>query len=389
MTEKYSNRAILFVDDDPMVLSSLRRGLYKEPYKKFFANSGHEAIEIMEKQAIHVLVTDMRMPEMDGLQLIKYVKLHYPDIIRIVLSGFADVSTVLCVVNQGDIFNYISKPWKMEQEFKVVIRRALDYYNLNTEKDLYYKILKDADVDPKFLSDLLGGVFHVRSNSQHDVMRFSQQFFQEFVICLASFADVEHTCIEQCLQNNNEGCPIASVNASFRRFIEHSLDYLDLFQDDFSLNIRQCQLASCFDMLFEEFHEKAQANNHQLIVENKLSGVAASFDLDRLETILRELFENALSFTRNGSIKIQLKSLTRKDELWLEIEMRDSGLGIRDQDLPLITQPFYQKNNVQGSFRSGLGLSIVARIIELFHGELSITSEWNFGTQVKILFPVQ
>ena len=81
-------RTVLFVDDEEKVLASLKRGLLDEPYEKLFATSGKEAIELLKQNEVHVIVTDMKMPEMTGLELLRIVKREYPHIVRVVLSGY-------------------------------------------------------------------------------------------------------------------------------------------------------------------------------------------------------------------------------------------------------------------------------------------------------------
>jgi len=128
-------RTVLFVDDEKKILMSLKRGLLDEPYETFFANSGKEALEILKREEVHVIVTDMRMPEMTGLELLRTVKEEYPHIVRMVLSGYTQISTLLTAINQGEIFRFITKPWKLEEDFKPSIREAIDYYNLRSERD--------------------------------------------------------------------------------------------------------------------------------------------------------------------------------------------------------------------------------------------------------------
>lgn len=127
---------VLFVDDEKQILTSLRRGLIDEPYVQLFALSGEEAIEILENKEVHVIVTDMRMPEMNGLELLKIVKEKHPDIIRMVLSGYTQVTTLLTAINQGEIFKYITKPWKLEKEFKPAVREAVDYYAFKNQRQM-------------------------------------------------------------------------------------------------------------------------------------------------------------------------------------------------------------------------------------------------------------
>jgi DNA-binding NtrC family response regulator len=129
-------RTVLFVDDDEIVLMSLQRGLRDEPYNKVFARSGKDALRILKDNDVHVVVTDMRMPEMSGLEFLKIVKQNYPNIVRIVFSGYIQVTTLLTAINQGEIYRYIPKPWKVDDDFKAVIQQAMEYYNLNEQRDM-------------------------------------------------------------------------------------------------------------------------------------------------------------------------------------------------------------------------------------------------------------
>jgi two-component system response regulator HupR/HoxA len=122
-------RTILFVDDEVRLLRSIERGLIEQPYHLLFAETGEQALRTLAEREVHVLVTDMRMPEMTGLELLKVVKERYPHIVRIVLSGYTQVSMLLAAINQGEIFRFITKPWRMEEDFIPAIREAVEQYN--------------------------------------------------------------------------------------------------------------------------------------------------------------------------------------------------------------------------------------------------------------------
>ena len=128
-------RTVLFVDDEEKMLTSLKRGLIDESYEAFYANSGKKAIEILEQKQVHVIITDMRMPEMSGLELLKIVKENYPHIVRMVLSGYTQITTLLTAINQGEIYKYITKPWKLEEEFKPAIRQAIEHYDIQNRQE--------------------------------------------------------------------------------------------------------------------------------------------------------------------------------------------------------------------------------------------------------------
>jgi two-component system response regulator HupR/HoxA len=130
-----SQNKILFVDDEVNVLNAIKRVIMEESYTPFFAGSASEALVIMEKNDISVIVTDMRMPVMDGLALLKIVKEKYPRTVRVVLSGYTQLSQMLATINQGEIFKFITKPWATEQDFLPVIKQAIEYYNIQVERD--------------------------------------------------------------------------------------------------------------------------------------------------------------------------------------------------------------------------------------------------------------
>ncbi len=132
--QKVEKRTVLFVDDDEAILRSLERGLLDEPYNKLFVKSCKEALEILQREEVHVIVTDMRMPEMNGLELLRIVRKEHPHIIGMVLSGHQD-TTLKMAVGQGEIFRLITKPWKLGGvEFELLVRGAIDHYNLQLKR---------------------------------------------------------------------------------------------------------------------------------------------------------------------------------------------------------------------------------------------------------------
>ena len=141
------NISVLFVDDEENVLSSLRRFLSREEYNVLFAGSGREALDLMAKEAVQIIVTDQRMPEMDGLQLLDIVKKKYPESIRLMLSAIRDLQQVIEAVNSGEIYRFISKPLEPIQ-FRLTIRDAVNHYLAQEERR---KLLTELSVANKKL----------------------------------------------------------------------------------------------------------------------------------------------------------------------------------------------------------------------------------------------
>jgi len=144
---------VLFVDDEQLILNSMKRGLRNKDFDCYYANSGKEALKILEKIDIDVLFSDMKMPEMNGLELLKIVEEKYPEIIKGIISGYAQLPQLIATVNQANIFKYIAKPFDLNQELIPIIEEALGYSkykkemkfktkNLESKNEAYQNIFK-------------------------------------------------------------------------------------------------------------------------------------------------------------------------------------------------------------------------------------------------------
>ncbi len=133
--------SILIVDDEESVLKSIRRQLVDEPYDLALAVSGAQGLEQLARQPFHLIVSDMRMPEMDGVTFLRQAAELQPHAVRMVLSGYAEVGSILEAINQGRIWRYITKPWKTE-DLKTAIRNGLDLWNSEEERRRLVEELK-------------------------------------------------------------------------------------------------------------------------------------------------------------------------------------------------------------------------------------------------------
>ena len=124
---------ILCVDDEANILSALRRLFRQNGYQISIANSGAEALQILEAETFDLVISDMRMPEMDGAQFLEQVFRRYPDTVRLLLTGYADITSTINAINKGQIYRYVSKPWD-DQELLLTVRQALDLKALQREK---------------------------------------------------------------------------------------------------------------------------------------------------------------------------------------------------------------------------------------------------------------
>ncbi|CRM58489.1 HD domain-containing phosphohydrolase [Pseudomonas sp. 44 R 15] len=121
--------AVLLVDDEESILNSLRRLLRSQPYDVVLATGGAQALEIMATRPIDLVMSDARMPGMDGATLLAEVHRLYPGTRRILLTGYADLSTIVKAINDGQIHRYISKPWN-DEELQLILQQTLEHQRL-------------------------------------------------------------------------------------------------------------------------------------------------------------------------------------------------------------------------------------------------------------------
>ena len=139
------SHTVLCVDDEVNVLNALKRLFRKEGYKLLSTSSGVEALKLLEDNPVHLIISDQRMPEMSGTELMAKVKEAYPDVIRIILTGYTDVDTITESINKGHIYKFFLKPWN-DQSLVLEIRQALEQYDLvKTNKALHQKVLEQNE----------------------------------------------------------------------------------------------------------------------------------------------------------------------------------------------------------------------------------------------------
>jgi len=120
---------LLLVDDEASILKSLKRLLRHEAFEIRTAECGADAIKLLEEEPADVVVSDFRMPGMVGTELLREVHQRWPDTVRIILSGYSEVTAILDAINEGRIYKYLTKPWN-EEEIKLHLRRAVEAQHL-------------------------------------------------------------------------------------------------------------------------------------------------------------------------------------------------------------------------------------------------------------------
>jgi response regulator RpfG family c-di-GMP phosphodiesterase len=132
MSDQVAPATLLFVDDEPGILAALRRLFRPQGYNILIAEGGAQGLAILEENEVDLVISDMRMPVMDGAAFLKEVRSRWPAITRILLTGYADMTSTVNAINEGEIYRYIAKPWD-DNDILTVVREALDRRRLESE----------------------------------------------------------------------------------------------------------------------------------------------------------------------------------------------------------------------------------------------------------------
>jgi len=153
---------VLFIDDQKDFLELLRIRLKDERYEKHFLDTTDGVEEFIVEKDIDVVVSDMNMPK-NGIELFKSLRESNPNVVRVALSGSLNTGSLLMAINEGDVYKYIAKPWKVDSEGKQVIKKAIEY-----SKYLKFKFYCDCDTDVISLETLK---FLLKSlNTQYEIL---------------------------------------------------------------------------------------------------------------------------------------------------------------------------------------------------------------------------
>ncbi len=140
---------VLYVDDEVNNINSFK-ATFRRDFEVYTALSGKEGLELLKSNEINIIITDQRMPEMTGVEFLVEVVKDFPDTIRILLTGYADINAVIEAVNKGSIYYYLSKPWD-EQQLRIIIHNSYEKFRLREENKILLDKLITANNQLEFL----------------------------------------------------------------------------------------------------------------------------------------------------------------------------------------------------------------------------------------------
>jgi response regulator RpfG family c-di-GMP phosphodiesterase len=182
---------LLFVDDEPSILSSLQRLFRPKGYRILTAESGEAGLTILDEHPVDLVVSDMRMPKMDGAQFLEKVRQKTPETMRLLLTGYADVTSTINAINKGEIYRHISKPWD-DNEIVLIVKKALEHKALRGENQRLLALTQQQNDELKDLNAGLEERVKERTSEIEQVNSFlnlaNDKLKQNFLVSIKVFS---------------------------------------------------------------------------------------------------------------------------------------------------------------------------------------------------------
>ena len=377
---------VLVFDDEENILRSVERIFINDSFGISTTTSVKAAFEILEKEKIKVIISDHRMPEISGVEFLRQVKERFPDVVRILFTGYADVSAAEEAINISQVYRFINKPWNVT-ELKGIIYQAIQYYDLVLENRKLFQatIVKNEEL----------GIVNTKLKTLYELQReFSSTISHELRTPLAAIK----LAIDIVLSKT--AGPLTEYQTDFLGKAKTSVDRLKRLIDDIldlsKLEYGKQRLSKEVQNINQAIKEvvavqEPVAKDKNLYLKMNLSvGLPAiPYNIDRLHQVLSNLISNAIKFTVDGGVEVL--SYKSQDAQHIEVVVKDTGVGIREEDIPKLFRKFQQlgdpaKRDTGGS---GLGLAICKEIIEQHGGKIWINSQESKGSSFHFTLPLE
>ncbi len=358
--QKGSGVNILFVDDDENVLRVFKRDFGRE-YAVITATSGFQALEILKKnRAFQIIITDYKMPQMNGIEFLKSAQKVSPHSIKIILTGYADLQICIDAVNKGNIFRFFTKPVEHVKLLKG-IKEAVVQYRLNA--------LTKSD---ELKNDFLTIISHEIRTPLNSITNFLQLIKDE--IGISVFKKVE-----------NEFGIIDKNAKRLIRTIELMVNISEVISNTIEIKKRNLNLIKdAIIPVLQEYSTAAEEKGLEIDFSSSEDEYEIIIDQYCLDQILKNIIDNAIKFSEKGKIIITVKKIDGS----ISISISDNGIGMSEEFQQIMYEPFVQEQ--RGYSRkyegNGLGLTLVKEYCLLNDIEIDITSKVSKGTTFSLKF---
>ena len=387
-----TDNTILYVDDEKINLTVFERSLYKN-YNVLLANSAAEAIDVIKNNKIKVLVSDQRMPDVTGLELIKKVTSANPEIVCMLFTAYTDTDTVMQAVNLGGVYNYITKPMDY-QKMKIAIDNALEAFELKSENIKLLEGLKKSNNELEEHKSKLEEIVKARTkelNKKNNELEEINKIKDKF------FSIISHDLKEpfNTLINSSGMLPRMLEKQDFDKILLISDGINKVAKEGYNLLENLLTWSRSQSKTLQPYFETVQissvvnyclgimksvAQNKNITIDYNIDNKDYVFaDQNMFNTVLRNLVNNAIKFTKKGG-KISINY--KKTGSTTSFSVTDNGVGIKEEKINKLfsAESNYTTRGTNNEKGTGLGLILCKELVIAQGGAIWVESVENKGT---------
>lgn len=360
---------LIFIDDETDNLDALER-VFRKKYNVLKCSSGPEALKVLKEQAdISVIISDQRMPDMTGVQFLEKSMKTHPNSIRILLTGYTDLDSVIAAINSGQVYRYITKPWDT-RDLQITVDQAVEKFELESELKVKNQKLEKALAELKTL-DQAKSQFMILINHE----------LKTPLTTLLSFLGL----LEQSTLDNDQTKFVNRIGKSAERLHEIISDSLELVSSELAqveVSKNKINDKKIIDQVTAKLSPLTDAK--KIKIKSTLAEVSFESDTQMLENVLTRVIKNAI---QHGDATEPVLIETSKDaEGKMKFEITNYGKDISKETIDKILKPFALNENIMNHSKGlGLGLSISQSLLKRLGSTLEIQSAKK---QIKVTFTI-
>ena len=363
MVEKSKKITVLYIDDEVNNLNSFK-ATFRMDYNVLLAQTVADAEKHLASNTIEVIVSDQRMPDMTGVEFFERIRETYPSPIRLLITGFSDIESVIDSINRGHIFRYIKKPW-VELDVKSAIEEAYKFY-------LATSLLEEKNISLQ--------------KAYNELNKFAYSVAHDLKGPLVSVSGALGI-IAQKDDPKERAELIRMINASLKKlqgFVDSMFDYYRLNQGE--LQLEDINLESLAQYYNDIYNLEGRVKGIEFTITTEQTKPFRS-DLSKLKIILNNLIENAFKYQqRHNEYKFVRVHLALTSEV-AQITVADNGIGIEEKYQQSIFDMFYRATTHAPG--SGFGLYNAKDAITKLEGTLLVQSKPNEGSLFTVNIPTK
>jgi signal transduction histidine kinase len=374
---------ILVVENEVGMRATLCTILEDAGYKVSGLDKGAEALEMIRNQPFNVVITDIRLPDVDGMEILELAKEIDPDVAVIVMTGYASLETAVEAVNEG-AYAYFVKPANVD-EIKTTIINALRQQRLSRENkrlvdDLQRsnKLLFEANKQLKKTTDaksaFLASMSHELRTPLNTIIGFSELMIDEVP---GEINEEQRQCLNDVLSSSKH----------LLSLINEVLDLSKIESGKVELRLSNIILTKVIESLKSTLMPILASRKQSLDIKIEEGLPSVYTDKAKLRQVLLNLLTNAIKFTSDGG-KLKIEAV--RDGDWCQVSVIDNGTGIKKADQERIFEPFTQIDALPEEKRegTGLGLALTKQLVEMCGGKIWVGSEYGKGSQFTFTVPL-